>query len=69
MVNKSLNDFVNPDDSIGKITSNSIRLYLVFIIKKINLIKKEFLSSEKMRNSGNYNHEYAQVHSFFGKDF
>ena len=51
-------DFINSDDFIRKIPSKSIRLYPVFI-------KKRF--SEKMRNSGNYNYNYA--HSFFVKDF
>ena len=30
-------------------------------------MKKLIISSEKIRNSGNYNNNYA--HSFFGKDF
>ena len=33
----------------------------------MNLIKKWMIFNEKMRNSGNYNYDYA--HSFFGKDF
>jgi len=32
--------FINSNDCIGKVPSNSIRLYPVFIKKKINLIKK-----------------------------
>ena len=32
-----------------------------------NLIIEGIISSEKMRNSGNYNYDYH--HSFFGKDF
>ena len=38
-------------------------------IKKIyfDLIKNGIVSGEKMRNSGNYNYNYA--HSFFGMDF
>ena len=32
-----------------------------------NLIKKEFIYSEKMSNSGN--HIYDYTHSFVGKDF
>ena len=35
--------------------------------KKLNLIRKDIISSEKMRNQGNYNYDYA--HSLFGKDF
>ena len=31
------------------------------------MIKKKIISSEKMKNSGNYINDYA--HSFFGKDF
>ena len=50
--------FENFDDCIGNITSKSIRL---------QLNKKLFFSSKKMRNSGNCIHDYA--HSFIGKDF
>ena len=42
------------DDCIEKITSKSIRLYLICIKKRFNLINKGIISSEKMRNSGNY---------------
>ena len=42
--------------------------YIQFLFKKIfELNKKGIISGEKMRNSGNYNYDYA--HSFFGKDF
>ena len=60
-------DLINSGDCIGKITSKSIRLYPVFIEKKINLIKKGIISCEKRINSGNYNNDYA--HSLFGEDF
>ena len=50
---------------------NHIKLYKTiwsFYWKKdLNLIKKEIISSEKMKNSGNCNYDYT--HSFFGKDF
>ena len=32
-----LNDFINFDDCIGRITTNSIRLYAVFIQKKVSI--------------------------------
>ena len=32
----------------------------------LSLMKKKHISSDKMRNSGNYIYDYA--HSFFGKD-
>jgi len=47
-------DFINSDDSIEKITSKSIRLYLILFKKIYDLIKKGISSGEKMRNSGNY---------------
>ena len=34
---------------------------------EINIKKKQIVSSEKMRNSGNSIYDYA--HSFFGEDF
>ena len=34
---------------------------------KMEFSKKEVISSEQIRNSGNYNYDYA--HSLFGKDF
>ena len=41
--------------------------YTSFYSKKdLNLIKNGIISSEKMRNSGKYNCNYA--HPFFGKD-
>ena len=61
------NDFKNPDDYMKKMTSKSTRLYPVFIQTKIFILKKRITSSEKMRNSGNYNNSYD--HSFFGKNF
>ena len=51
-----LSDFINSDDFMVK-----------KIIKDLNLINKGIISSEKMRNSGNYIYDYA--HPFFGKDF
>ena len=43
--------------------------YIQFLlkIKDLNLIKEGIISTEKMRNSGNYVYDYA--HSLFGKDF
>ena len=42
--------------------------YMQFLLKKgLNSIKKGIISTEKMRNSSNYNNDYA--HSLFGKDF
>ena len=43
--------------------------YIQFLFKKIfEFNKKEgIISSEKVRNSGNYNCDHT--HSFFGKDF
>ena len=42
-------DFMLSDDCIEKNTSKYIRLYIFFIHKK-NWIKKDIISSEKMRN-------------------
>ena len=49
--------------------SDTSRLdFIQLVFKKVlNLIKKETISSEKMRNSGYYKYNY--VHSFFRKDF
>ena len=47
--------------------SHQILLECIQFSFYLNLIKKGFISSEKMRNSGKYNYDYA--HSFFGKDF
>ena len=42
--------------------------YIKFLFKiNSNIIKKVIISDEKMRNSGNSNHNYA--HSFFEKKF
>ena len=61
-------DFENSDDSIGKITSKSIRLQPVFIQKNnLKQIKKQIFSGGKLKNSDNYIYHYA--HSFFGEDF
>ena len=61
-------DFINSDDCIGKMTSKPIRNFPVFNKNFfLNLIIKEIISSEKMRNSGNY--IYDNAHSIFGKDF
>ena len=43
-----------------------MRLCPVFIQKRFEFNKKRIISSERMRKSGNYIHDYA--HSFFGKD-
>ena len=40
---------------------------LLLFKKRFEVKKKEFLSSEKMRNLGNCIYDYA--HSFFGEDF
>ena len=49
-------------------THQNLSEYSQFLFKKkLNLVKKDIISSEKIRNSGNYNYDYA--HSFFGKDF
>ena len=50
-----------------KITSKSIRLQPVFIKKRLEVNKKQILSSEKMRNLDNCIYDYT--HSFFGEDF
>ena len=58
----------NSDSLIGKITSESIRLQLVFIKdKKFKVNKNTIFSGEKMRNSDNCIYNYA--HAFFGEDF
>ena len=44
---------MNSNNSIGKITSELIRLYPI-CIKKNTVIKKGIISNEKMGNSGNY---------------
>ena len=44
----------------------SDKIYQFLFKKKFELNKKGIISSEKKRNSGNYNYYYA--HSFFGKD-
>ena len=42
--------------------------YIQFLLKiEFWSNKKGIISSDKMRNSGNYNYDYA--HSFLGKDF
>ena len=60
---------MNFDVCIGK--KNYIKIYQTissfFCFNDLNLLKKGVISSEKIRNSGNYNYNY--VHSFFGKDF
>ena len=57
-------DFVNSDHCIGKITLNSIRLRPLFIPKKyIKLKKKQDFASEKIKNSGNYIHDYMLTRS------
>ena len=63
----NFSDLINSDDFIEKIISKAIRLYSFFIFFYLNLVKKEIISSEKMRNSGNYIYDYT--HSFFGNGF
>ena len=60
-------DLINSDDCIGKMISKSMRLYSFLLKKRIELNKKGNISSEKIRNSGNYNYDYH--HSLFWKDF
>ena len=63
-----LSDFINSDDCIGKIILKYMRLKSVFFFKKrFEVNKKQILSSEKIRNSGNCFYDYA--HSFFGEHF
>ena len=46
----------------------TLSVYIQFLFKnRFGFNKKGIISSEKMRNPGNYNYNYA--HSFFGKDF
>ena len=40
--------------------------YVKILSNFLNLIKKVIISSDKMRNSGNYDDDY--VYSFFGND-
>ena len=47
----NLTDFVISNDSTEKMTSKSIRIYPVFIKKRLKVNKKSFSSSEKKRNS------------------
>ena len=63
----NLSDFVISDDSTEKITSKSIRIYPVFILKRFKVNKRSLFSSEKKRISGNYIYDYN--HLFFGKNF
>ena len=60
-------NLINSNGCVEKITSKSIRLYPVFIQKKIWIKKKEFISGEQIWNSGNYIYDYAR--SFFRNDF
>ena len=56
-------DFINFDDCIAKIASKSIKLYPVSFEERFEFNKKrEYISTEKMRNSVNFIHDYA--HSF-----
>ena len=58
-------DFVCSNDCIRKITSKSIRLYPVFILKNdLKVIKKGIIFCEKMRVLGYHIQDYT--HSFFG---
>ena len=60
-------DFINSDDCIGKIAPKSIRLQPVCIKKKCEVNKKQIVSREKMRDSGNSIYDYA--YSAFREDF
>ena len=51
----------------AKAHQNILEYILFYLKKKSNLIKKWIISSEKMRNSDNYNNDYA--HSVFRKNF
>ena len=51
-------------EKLYKNLSDYIQYYLQ---KDLKLIKKEIISTEKMRNSDNYNNDYA--HSVFRKNF
>ena len=63
------NGFINSDKYfLSEKSHQNPSDYIHFYSKYyLNLIKKWIVSSEKMRNSGNYNYDYA--HSFFGKNF
>ena len=51
-----------------KKSHHNLSHYIQFLFKKIfEFNKNAIIANEKMRNSGNYNYDYA--HSFFGKDF
>ena len=41
--------------------------YIQFLLKKRYSIEKRIIYSKRMRNSGNYNYDYAN--SFFVEDF
>ena len=60
--------FFNSNDCIGK---NHIKIYQAissFYLKYfLNSMKKGIISCEKIRNSSNYNHDYAP--SYFENDF
>ena len=46
--------FRSSDDYIKKITSKSIRRYLILFKKRSKVKKKEIFPSEKIKNSGNH---------------
>ena len=46
-IHPKFSDFVNSGDWIGKITSTSIRLQPVFILKRFEGNRKQFFSNEK----------------------
>ena len=64
-------DFINCNDCIKQTKSKSIRLYPVFIQKRLWInrfsLEKYIFSGKKKRNWGSYISDYA--HSFFGEDF
>ena len=51
--------------SVSEKSHQNVSSYIQFFSKKdLNLIKKGIISSEKMRNSGNYNYDYY-IHIHF----
>ena len=52
---------------ISKKSHPNLSDYIQLLIKKIEFNKKKIISSENLRNSGNYNYDY--VHPFFENEF
>ena len=59
--------FINHDDFTEKLHHIDQNIFSFYSKRDLMLIRKLIIFSEKMRNSDNYNYDYA--HSFFGKDF